>query len=268
MDNAGPRSPIIVLGYAHNGAGFVQRLLSRNVNLACTSSTGLLPLCELAAATWQRVENREMPLSPLAITSIRAMTGTMITTALAAAGKTRWCEIAFTHPRCAEIFRQVYPSAKFICLHRSCPGVIYSGVKANPWGLAGSAFQPFAVSYPGNAVAAIAAYWAAGTEPLLEFEQAHPYDCHRIRYEDILRNPAQEYAGISAFLSLEQGDPASGYLIDEELSYSAEGGDQSTVESQIPIDWIPQPLMVRVNQLMARVGYQPIPRSGEVHPPG
>jgi protein-tyrosine sulfotransferase len=269
IDNTGPwRSPVVVLGYAYNGAGYVQRLLSRDASLAFTSGTGLLPLCELAATTWQRIEEREVSLSLLAITSIRAMTGSMITTTLAASGKTRWCEIAFTHPRCAEIFRQIYPSAKFICLHRSCPGVIYSGVKANPWGLVGSALQSFTGSYPGNSVAAIAAYWVASTEPLLEFEQAHPDDCRRVRYEDMLRNPAQEYAEISAFLSLEQDDSADRYSIDEGLPYSAEDGNWPDAESKVPFNWIPQPLMARVDQLMARVGYQPIPGSGEVQPPG
>src|ERR1035441_8887252 len=103
-------------------------------------------------------------------------------------------------PRCAETFLQLYPSAKFICLHRRCPEVILAGVNANPWGLEDSAFKSFTAGYPGNAVAAIAAYWAASTEPLLEFEQAHPGSCHRVRYEDLTSCPDQARAEIASFL--------------------------------------------------------------------
>jgi protein-tyrosine sulfotransferase len=255
------RSPIIVLSYAHGGAGYLQQLLSRYGTLACTSGTGLLPLCEAAATAWEQVENRDGPMSSLAINSIRAMTTGIITTALAGTGRRRWCEIAFAHPRCAEIFMRIHPSANFICLHRSCMEVVHAGVQANPWGLARSVFQPFTVSYPGNAVAAIAAYWAATTESLLEFEQAHPDNCHRVRYEDLLCNPGQADAEISSFLSLGQSDLAMQHLINDELPYSTEE-DQPSVESLIPLDWIPSPLMRLVNQLMVRLGYQAIPGSG------
>ena len=111
----GPRGPVIVLGYGHSGVGFLGGLLSSYRELACTSGTGLLPLCEAAAATWRQIENRAGPLSPLALASIRALTGSLITTALAGTGKVRWCEIAFAHPRCAETFLEVYPSARILC---------------------------------------------------------------------------------------------------------------------------------------------------------
>jgi hypothetical protein len=260
ISSAGPRSPIIILGYAYNGASDVQRLLSRDANLACTSGTGLLPLCELAVTTWQQVEKSNGLLSSLAITSIRAMTSSMITTVLAANGKKRWCEIAFTRSRCAEIFLQIYPSAKFVCLHRSFPGVVYSGVKANPWGFANSAFLPFAARFPGNAVAAIAAYWTVSTESLLEFERAHPDDCRHVRYEDVLRNPNQECADVSSFLSLNQDNITDRNLMNEDLLYSPEDRDGAVAEFRIPFDWVPQSLMARVNQLMAEAGYQEIPR--------
>ncbi len=255
-NGAGQRSPVIVLGYAHGGAGYLQRLLDGYGSLACTTGTGLLPLCDLAASTWREVEDRTGPLSPLATASIRAMTSSLIITALAGTGKARWCEIAFAHPRCAEVLIQVYPAAKFICVHRSCPEVILAGIQANPWGLAESAFQPFALRYPGNTVAAIAAYWAANTEPLLDLERAYPDSCHRVRHEDLVASPDQLSAEITAFLSLDHVRAADRHLIDGDLLTVPEG--PLFPEPQVPVGWIPPPLMTAVNQLMTRLGYAPV----------
>ena len=41
----GQQWPVVVLAYAYSGAGRIQRLLSGSDLLACTSGTGLLPLC-------------------------------------------------------------------------------------------------------------------------------------------------------------------------------------------------------------------------------
>jgi hypothetical protein len=78
------QQPIVVLGYAYGGAEHIQRVLSGSNRLACTSGTGLLPLCAQAADTWQRVDDRDGPLSALALSSIRAMAASMITVILAA----------------------------------------------------------------------------------------------------------------------------------------------------------------------------------------
>jgi hypothetical protein len=250
-------APVVVLGYPQGGAGTLQRLLSSYETLACTTGTGVLPLCEAAAAAWRHVENGDGPLSSLAVASIRAMTTGLITAALAGTGKMRWCETAFAPPRCAEIFLRAHPSTRFICLHRSCLDVVQAAVRANPWGLAGSPFEPFAISYPGNAVAAIAACWAASTEPLLEFEQAHPDTCLRVRYEDLTGQPDRARAEIASFLSLEEDDPATRYPMAAD-PHSAPAEDHADGEAQIPLGRIPQPVTTLVSQLMDRLGYPPI----------
>jgi hypothetical protein len=255
-----------VLGYPYCGAGRLQRVLSRHDALACTSGTGLLPLCEVAADTWRQAENRDGPsLSSLAAASIRAMTSSIITTILAGSGKKRWCEIAFADPGSAEIFLEVYPSAKFICMHRSCLDVVYTAVQQAPWGLAGSPFQSFATGYPGNSVAAIAAYWAASTGPLLEFEQAHPSACHRIKYEDLIEDPVRVDDRISSFLALNSDDPAASHWMNDDTPSAAEAPGSIASGAQVPLSWIPTSLTTRVNQLLTLMGYPPIPSSG---PPG
>jgi glycerophosphoryl diester phosphodiesterase len=216
---AGQQRPVIVLAYAYSGAARVQRLLSGSAVLACTSGTGLLPLCDQAAAAWRRVDNRAGPLSSLAASSIRSLAGGMISIILAEEGKPRWCEISSSPPAAAETFLQLYPGTRFVCLHRSCPDVIRAGIEANPWGLTGTGFAPFAVAYPGSSAAAIAAYWADRTEPLLRFQEAHPAACRAVRYDDLAGHPDREARDISAFLELSLGDTTRAV----HLSYQASG---------------------------------------------
>jgi len=250
--------PVIILAHAHAGAARLQRLLSGSPVLACTSGTGLLPLCDQAAATWRKADNRDNGLSPLAAASIRALAGSLITTFLAAVGGSRWCEVSFSPPGSAETFLQLYPAAKFVCLHRSCPGVIKAGIQANPWSRAGTAVGRFAAAYPGNSAATIAAYWASRTESLLQFEEAHPSACRQVRYEDLADHRKQEAGKILAFLNLPADHSAPLAQNNHDTTPTAEEPGIPGHGAEIPIELIPAPLRARVNDLHARIGYPPI----------
>lgn len=251
------RDPVIVLTYAHAGSECLQRKLASCAALACTSGTGLLPLFEQAAATWRGIDERDGPLSSLAASSLRAMADTMITSILVRTGGTRWCEIAQAPAMYAKTFLELYGTAKFVCLHRNCPDVIRAGVQANPWGLADSSFAPFAAAYPGSSVAAIAAYWAAFTESLLDFEAAQPQACHRVRYEDLAGRPDDVTDRIFAFLGLSPGAgdvPAPGRP-DDDAGPAAARDLAPGAGSRVPVSKIPQPLGAKVNELLTRLGY-------------
>jgi hypothetical protein len=244
------QGPVIVLAYPGSGAGDLHRLLGRSQDLCCTSGTGVLPLCEVAAATWRRIDGRDGALTPLALASIRALTGGLISVAQATLGGSRWCETAFSPPDGADIFLQLYPAARVMCLHRSCPDVIRAGVVAYPWGIAGSAYAAFAPAFPASPSAAIAAFWASRTEQLLQFEDAHLDSSLRVRQEDLAGDPGPAAAEISAFLDLDL--PGAGILGrgDDEAAAGALG--------KLQADQIPPPLLARVNELQEALGYPAI----------
>jgi sulfotransferase family protein len=244
------QGPVIVLAYPGSGAGDLHDLLGHCKGLCCTSGTGLLPLCEVAAATWRRIDGRDGALTPLALASIRAVTGGLISVAQATLGGTRWCEIAFSPPAGADTFLQLYPAARVVCLHRSCAEVIRAGVLACPWGIAGTAFAAFASAFPASPAAAIAAFWASRTEQLLQFEDAHPGSSLRVRHEDLAGEPGRAAGAISAFLDVDL--PAAGFL--------ARGGDEAAADGlgKLQADQIPPPLLARVNELQDLFGYPPI----------
>jgi Sulfotransferase family len=252
------RAPVIALAYAHSGVARLQRVLAGNGALACTAGSGLLELCDQAATTWRRLGEHQAPLSSPALTSIRAMADEMIAVILAHAAGSRWCEISFAAPRCAETFLELYPAARVLCLHRSCAGVIEAGLQASPWGLSGTAVQRFAAGYPASRAAAIAGYWATRTEALLDLEDARPATCRRVRHEDLVKNPDQEADGVFGFLDLARPGPAGPLLISAETGLAPEDAYEPRGDAAVLADELPPRLFARVNHLQARLGYQPI----------
>lgn len=248
-------APVIVLTYAHSGAARLQSLLASHPDLACTSGTGILPLCEQAAITWRIADDRaDMGLSPLALASIRALATGIITSMLIRTGKRRWCELAAAPPMSAETFLQIYPGTRFVCLHRACTDMVYAAIHASPWGLAGPAFAPFTATHPGSTVAALTAYWTAHAGPLVTFEEAHPEVCHRIRYEDL--SAGSQASALFAFLGLEI--PSAGIPGGRDASdITAEPGAAGCA-TPIPAGQIPPQLLAQANDLAGKLGYLPM----------
>jgi hypothetical protein len=254
----GSTAPVVLLSYVHSGARFVQRALAEGTDLACTVGTGILPLCEVAVATWDQIDGRPgQARSRLAISSIRAMVSTQLTTVLAAsAGKRRWCELATPAPSAAEMFLQIFPAAWFVCVHRAYAGMMSAAIAAQPWGLVGPAISPFTASYPGNNVAAMAAYWASATERLLTFEAANPQATSRVRYEDVVADAGHALNSVRSSLQLNQQTPQQLW---PKLPSQPEPvrEDQDDRLPQIPADLIPATLRKRIADLHAQLGYPP-----------
>ena len=248
-------SPVILLSYAYSGARRVQELLAADTALACTMGTGILPMCLAAAESWQRVEGRDgNAMSQLAAASVRGVVSAQLTVILTVAGKKRWCELAMADRDAARWFLQVVPDAVFVCVHRGCLDVIRAGVASSPWGLYGQPLAPYSLSYPGNSVAALAAYWATCTEELLSFEEANLQVTRHIRYEDASGEPGEALTALRTWLRLD------GHPRDRDLAGridSAEPAD--TPEPELPMEMIPLPLRDRISRLHARLGYAALP---------
>jgi hypothetical protein len=262
---------VIVLTYPFGGAWRLRALLERHPELACTSGTGILPLCDYAAAAWRSADGRDGgSLSPLAASSIRALTGSIITTVLARHGKRRWCEIATAAPATAETFLRLYPETRVISLHRACADAGYAALSSSPWGLSGATFAPFTAAYPDSTPAALAAWWAAHTASLLAFEEAHPGRCRRLRFEDLADGEPPDLPG---FLGLAEPAAPPGHSRGLEPAAigpaPADGADGTSYEPgrlapagaavpPMPAEQIAARLQAQVNELAAQLGYSPV----------
>lgn len=242
------RAPVIVLAPAYSGVSTLRSLLEGHPDLACTSATGLLPLCEQAVATWRNADGRRAGSpSALASAATRALAASIISSILAREGKPRWCEIAAASPQAAETFLRLYPGTRFLCLYRECREVIRAVLDASPWGLTDPIFASFAVKFPANMVASLTAYWVAVTGPLLAFEREHPDSCLRVRYEDLARGQLAEEE-ITSFLGLAAaiGQPSYG------------GHDQPPAvspDTDLPVSLIPPALLEQANDLLQQLDY-------------
>jgi hypothetical protein len=256
VSEADSNAPIVVLTYAHAGADLLAQLFSASPSVACTSATGLLPVCHDAISAWQQAEGRTGPPSPLAIKSVRALATTMITVIQARGGASRWCEIAYSSPEVARTFIEVFPAARFLCLHRSMRGVLSEAVRAYPWGLGGTPLWSYSAGHPGNNAATVAAYWTARTQALLEFESSHPDSCARVRYEDLAADADRHGAIILTALGLDDsqiGDLRKHPTKEPPGNHNVVAGAGAPA---LPTDRIPPALTAHAEELHARLGYE------------
>jgi hypothetical protein len=260
-------APVIILGYPHSGGQELLSLLSDDGGLACTSGTGVLPLCRQAATVWRLAEERDGEpgqISALAAASIRAMVGAMVTQILARAGRDRWCEFAGATEEAAATFLSLYPAARFVCVHRCFSDVARSAIQASPWGLAGPGYAPFVAAYPASTLAALAAWWAARTSALLAFEQDHPQQCLRIRCEDLDADQPGTASAMASFLGINgagKSDTASQAALNpghQPEAATTPGPADTVPEPPIPVAQLPPALLAEVNDLLRRLGYPPL----------
>jgi hypothetical protein len=250
-------SPVILLTYAHSGAQQVQDILAAGTGLACTSGTGIIPQCATAADAWQQVESRDgLPMSHLAASTVRRLVTAQVTMILASTGKYRWCELCIAAPPALQPFLQVFPLTAVVCVHRRCADVITATVDASPWGLRSPALLPYLLSYPGNNVAAIAAYWANQTNELLAFEKTNPAGTRRILLEDITADSAATLTTLTTLQDwLKLSRTALPALPQQPCPPQPESHPPP---ASIPAEMIPPVLRQRINRLHTELGYPPI----------
>lgn len=253
--DASGSAPVIVLTYPHAGGARLQALLSMHPALACTTGTGLLAACDHAAVAWRQIDGRpRAPMSQLAVSSVRGLATTMMMAVMARTGKRRWCETAAAERSAAETFLTLFPGTRFVCLHRSCPGVIVATLSASRWGLAGAGYAAYTAAHPASTVAAMAGWWADHASAVVAFEEAHPESCLRVRYEDLTAEPGQSERDILEFLDLDAWGPWLPELAAEDGKKIA-ADNISADREDLPVGQIPAPLLAQINDLHARLGY-------------
>jgi len=245
------RAPVIVLAPGYFGASTLCSLLATHPDLACTSGTGLLPLCEQAMATWRNADGRPgRPPSSLASAGTRALAASGITSILARAGKPRWCEVAAASPQAAETFLRLYPETRFLCLYRACQGVIRAVLDASPWGITDPIFAPLIMKYPASTIASLTAYWVTVSSPLLAFEREHPRSCLRVRFEDLARG-GQAEERITSFLGL----AAAGQSILGRHDRPQPAPSPTEPSADLPVSLIPPALLAQADDLLQQLNY-------------
>lgn len=202
--DSGPRDPVFVLCMGRSGSTLLRFVLDSHPDLACPPETRLPALCAHLVAVWTQLDgwparpegNSPPQLPAAALAGVRAAVDAMTAPYLIRRGKRRYCDKSLGVAAHAELLAQLFPTATFLCLYRHPMDVIASGIQATPWGLTGFGFDSYAAASPGNAVLALARYWADHAQAILRFEQRHPDRSHRVRYEDLVTDPQGVADGI------------------------------------------------------------------------
>lgn len=281
--------PVFVLCNGRSGSTLLRFLLDAHPDLACPPETNLPGLCVQLATVWSLIEgaplsaNRgdEPPDIPqAAITGVRDTMDRMVGSYLARRGKKRYCDKSLGTARYAELLMRVYPDARFICMYRHPMDVIASGVEASPWGLTGYGFDPYIAATPGNAVMALASFWADNTRATLSAEEQFADKCLRVRYEDLVADPEGTAAGVFEFLGAEMAPGISQSCFSAErerfgpADYKIWYTSRITTDSvgrgwSVPAAMIAPPLLDVVNELAGKLGYLAVDGDwGTTEPPG
>jgi hypothetical protein len=276
-DGAGGE-PVFVLCAGRSGSTLLRFLLDAHPDLACPPETNVPALCGQLATVWSLIEgaplsaNRgdEPPEIPdAAIAGVRETMDRMTGSYLARRGKKRYCDKSLGTARFAYLMTRIWPQTKFICLFRHPMDVIASGMEACPWGLNGYGFDPYIAETPGNAVFALARFWADNAATILAAEEEYKERCHRVRYEDMVADPQAVADGVFEFLGLA---PVPGIA---EVCFAAERerfgpadykiwntsritGDSVGRGWTVPAGLIGPQVRIGINELCGRLGYVPI----------
>jgi hypothetical protein len=270
--------PVFVLCNGRSGSTLLRFLLDAHPEVACPPETNLPALCAQLATVWSLIEgaplsaNRgdEPPVVPdAAIGGVRATMDSMMGPYLKRRNKKRYCDKSLGTARFAELLLRVYPAARFVCLYRHPMDVIASGMEACPFGLSGYGFDPYIAATPGNAVLALARFWAENTAETLAAEQRFPDQCFRLRYEDLVTGPESVMADVFEFMGAAPAPGISAACFsgererfgpaDYKIWFTSEVSGESIGRGwSVPAAMIPPPVLAQVNELAGQLGYLPV----------
>lgn len=201
----------------------------------------------------------------MARTGARSVAEGLLRAHLARTGKADWCDKSLSNVFHLDRLAEVWPEARFVLLHRHCMDMVLSGIEASPWGLSEYGFGTVAQRSPTDTVVALAAYWADRTARMLDFERRQGSRCLRLRYEDLVAEPAVELARLWDHLGVEPVEPPEG-------SFGAPGaaagpgdhtiwytdrlhGEAVGRGARVPPDHVLGPLRAHVNELLEALDY-------------
>ncbi len=216
--------PIFIVCNARSGSTLLRCLLDCHPDIACPGETRL---AQLIAESLQLRTQLAGGFSSSAAPGVKHAEGRkpapevggiiagMMSPYLAQRGKTVWCDKSlFTVDFIDEIF-QVFPDARYVCLHRHAMDVIASGLEACRWGYRHFGFDKYIQGSAGNFVDALAQYWTDRTAKIVSFEgKAETATC-RIHYERLVHDPHGTLSDLLTFLDVKRDNDVIAAMINE-----------------------------------------------------
>jgi hypothetical protein len=252
-------SPTFLASGARSGSTLLRWMIDAHPEIACPGETDLAILVDAYGHTAAALAD---PPADGARTLVDGLMGRH----LAATGKRRWCDKSLSNVMHLDQLADLWPSARFVTLHRHALDVVASGLEASVWGLDQYGFARYAEMSPTNPIVALAGYWIERTSALLRFEERHPDRCLRIRYEDLVQDPGAVLGPLWSFLEVAPlvDGAAAAFATAHGASAAADYKIWFTdavhrgsvgAGARIPADRILPSVRVGMNELLERLGY-------------
>ncbi len=201
-----PGEPILILSCYRTGSTLLRYILDAHPEVYAPPELYLgeaaryqaIFACGLAGMRYEPDHIEKVPAAVLE--RVRVVLAGPLDEGAAQHGKRVWCEKTPSNlaPINIGLLRRLLPAARKVCLHRHCLDVAQSLLKMMEL----AELQPFLAASRGLELAAVVDYWNERTATLLEIESEDASRCHRVRYEDMVAEPARVISGLFGFLGL------------------------------------------------------------------
>ena len=207
-----PATPVFIVCNARSGSTLLRCLLDSHPEIACPGETRLAQLTASLLDVGTQLNGKPAGPAPSAAApgagaAAREVISGIVAPYLAQRGKSVWCDKSLFTVGYLGQFAEVFPDARYVCLHRHAMDVIASGLEACRWGFRYYGFDEYIQRSTDNFVDALARYWTERTTAILSFEGSGRAATYRMRYEDLVGEPEVALAGLLEFLGVEQAGP-------------------------------------------------------------
>lgn len=202
---------IFVISLPRSGSTLLRLILDTHPEISCPDELSLgrlisalyttfAGLHETTDRTYQNL--KPSPDDPV-LPDIRQVIDGMMASFAERKGKRFWCDKTPSNVDFADLIAGVHPDARFLMLHRHCFDFVSSCIRftaySQPMPMLDAALRKH---YPNHTLGFIDA-WEERTTEMLRFEREMGPRAHRLRYEDLVRDPETTLGGLFSFLGVE-----------------------------------------------------------------
>ncbi|HZF08188.1 MAG TPA: sulfotransferase [Thermoanaerobaculia bacterium] len=259
--------PLFILSSARSGSTLFRILLDTHPEIYSPPELDLGRLARhlTSSIAWlEGTHDRPPAENPAVVLRTRAILGDLLDSYAQRRGKPIWCEKSPDNANFGDLLAEVFPDARFLCLYRHALDVAHSCIETYRYGFP-RGFQEYLQKSPGDHVQAVLEYWLETTTRTTELERRLPERTFRLRYEDLVADPAGTLAPLFGFLGL-AWDPAllaTAFTAEHDRGpgdpyvYFTDRIRQNSVGTggNLPVENLPVGLKDRVQARLTELGY-------------
>lgn len=275
-------TPSFVLSLPRTGSTLLRLLLDTHDEVFAPDELRLGRLCsalfgalEGLEESSQRAAGRQTELeeSHGVLEETRRVVGGRMARATHERGKRVWCEKSPENLTYHRLLRQVFPTARFLLLHRHALDFVTSCLRASPYGFSLPVVGRYLEGQRRAFLPALVRAWVEQSEVMLALEETLGESALRVRYEDLVADPQTVLAGINHHLGVvhdpglvdrvfavrhHQRDKAGdgNALFSTKVSTAGVGRGRSLPWSMI--EALPAELRQKMNETLQRLAYPPV----------